>query len=39
MGAGGHEVMEKEERPWSRGDRHTGPQDSGPGVLRVVSCL
>lgn len=39
MGARGHEVMEKEERRWSRGDRYTGPQDLGPGGLRVASCL
>ena len=40
MGARGHDVMmEKEEHPWSRWDRHTGLQDSGPGVPRVASCL
>lgn len=38
MGARGQEVMEEEERRWSREDRYSGPQDSGPGGPRVASC-
>lgn len=32
MGAGGHEVMEKEERPWSRGTDTQAPK------TQVLGC-